>query len=51
MNQVEGVETTYLDITDIQAIQKMVSENGVEAIINCVAYTNSTCFTTVDFPI
>ena len=40
VNQVEGVETTYLDITDIQAIQKMVSENGVEAIINCAAYTN-----------
>lgn len=40
VNQVEGVETTYLDITDIQAIEKMVSENGVEAIINCAAYTN-----------
>ncbi|MBE6334787.1 MAG: dTDP-4-dehydrorhamnose reductase [Bacteroidales bacterium] len=40
VNQVEGVETTYLDITDIDAIQKMVSDNGVEAIINCAAYTN-----------
>lgn len=40
VNQVEGVETTYLDITDIDAIQKMVSDNGVGAIINCAAYTN-----------
>ena len=27
VNQVEGVETTYLDITDFEAIRKMVSEN------------------------
>lgn len=40
VNQVEGVETTYLDITDIDTIQKMVSDNGVGAIINCAAYTN-----------
>lgn len=40
VNQVEGVETTYLDITDIEAIQKMVSENEVKAIVNCAAWTN-----------
>lgn len=40
VNQVEGVETTYLDITDLDAIQKMVSENGVKVIINCAAWTN-----------
>ena len=40
VNQVEGSETTYLDITDIDAIRKMVSENNVEAIVNCAAWTN-----------
>ena len=40
VNQVEGVETTYLDITDFEAIQKMVSENEVKAIVNCAAWTN-----------
>ena len=40
VNQVEGVETTYLDITDLDAIKKMVSEKDVEVIINCAAWTN-----------
>ena len=40
VNQVEGVETTYLDITDMDAIRKMVSENHIDAIINCAAWTN-----------
>lgn len=40
VNQVEGVETTYLDITDMDAIRKMVSENHIDAIINCAACTN-----------
>ena len=40
VNQVEGLETTYLDITDLEAIRKMVSENKVEAIVNCAAWTN-----------
>lgn len=40
VNQVEGLETTYLDITDLQAIRKMVSENNVNAIVNCAAWTN-----------
>ena len=40
VNQVEGVETTYLDITDFEAIRKMVSENEVRAIVNCAAWTN-----------
>ena len=34
VNQVKGVETTYLDITDMNAIRKMVSENHIDAIIN-----------------
>ena len=40
VNQVEGVETTYLDITDLDAIKKMVSEKDVEVIVNCAAWTN-----------
>lgn len=40
VNQIEGVETTYLDITDLDAIRKMVAENDVNAIVNCAAWTN-----------
>ena len=40
VNQVEGVETIYLDITDLDAVRKMVAECQVEAIVNCAAYTN-----------
>lgn len=40
VNQVEGVETSYLDITDLSAVRQMVKDNGVNAIVNCAAYTN-----------
>ena len=40
VNQVEGLETTFLDITDMNAIRKMVKENDVKAIVNCAAWTN-----------
>ena len=40
VTQQEGVETTYLDITDIDAVRKMVGENDIDVIINCAAYTN-----------
>ena len=40
VNLVEGVETIYLDITDFEAIRKMVAENKVNAIVNCAAWTN-----------
>ena len=40
VNEVEGLETTYLDITDIDAIRKMVKEHDVDAIVNCAAWTN-----------
>ena len=40
INQIEGVETTYLDITDFDAVQAFVSDNNIDAIINCAAYTN-----------
>ena len=38
--EVEGVETTLLDITSVEAVRKMVQENDVKCIINCAAYTN-----------
>ena len=34
------ITTVKLDITDIEAIRKMVLENDVKAIVNCAAYTN-----------
>jgi dTDP-4-dehydrorhamnose reductase len=40
VNQVEGVETIYLDITDLEAIRKMVADNNIDAIVNCAAWTN-----------
>ena len=40
VNEVEGVETTYLDITDLEAVRKMVADNNVDTIVNCAAYTN-----------
>ncbi len=46
VNQVEGLETTFLDITDIDAIRKMVKENDVKAIVNCAAWTNVDAYET-----
>lgn len=40
VNSINGVETTYLDITDLDAVRKIVQENQVKAIINCAAWTN-----------
>lgn len=40
VNQVEGVETTYLDITDLDAVRQCVVANQVDVIVNCAAYTN-----------
>ena len=40
VNQVEGVETDFLDITDLEAVMAMVKEQNVNAIINCAAWTN-----------
>ena len=36
----EGAETTFLDITDLDAIRAIVKECGVQAIVNCAAWTN-----------
>ena len=40
VNQVEGVDTTYLDITDLEAVRRLVAEHGVGVIVNCAAWTN-----------
>ena len=36
----EGVETTLLDITDLEAVRRLVKEQDVQCIVNCAAYTN-----------
>lgn len=40
VNQVEGQETVYLDITDLDAIRKSMVDNNIDVIVNCAAYTN-----------
>ena len=40
VTEAEGLDTVHLDITDLEAIRAMVKENGVEAIVNCAAWTN-----------
>lgn len=40
VNQVEGYETTHLDITNLEAIRTIVQDNNVDAIVNCAAWTN-----------
>lgn len=40
INQVEGLRTTNLDITDFEAVRKVVADNNVNAIVNCAAWTN-----------
>ena len=40
INEVEGLETTYLDITNLEDVRRIVAEHQVEAIVNCAAYTN-----------
>lgn len=36
----EGVETTLLDITDLEAVRALVKKEQISCIINCAAYTN-----------
>lgn len=38
--EIEGQETSILDITNLEAIRKMVAENEIKVIINCAAWTN-----------
>ena len=35
-----GMETAILDITDEEAVRRFVSDNNIEIIVNCAAYTN-----------
>ncbi len=38
--EIEGQETAILDITNLDAIRKMVKDYDVKVIVNCAAYTN-----------
>ena len=38
--EIEGQETSILDITNLDAIRKMVAENDIKMIVNCAAWTN-----------
>ena len=40
INQIEGADTVFLDITDYSAIRAVVEQYRVQAIVNCAAYTN-----------
>lgn len=38
--EAEGLQTQILDITDPEAVRAMVATEGIEAVVNCAAYTN-----------
>ena len=38
--EVEGLDTTILDITNLDAVRSIVKEKDINVIINCAAYTN-----------
>ena len=38
--EIERQETSILDITNLDAIRKMVAENDIKVIVNCAAWTN-----------
>lgn len=38
--ELEGQDTTILDITDLSAIKSVVKANNIQVIVNCAAYTN-----------
>ena len=38
--EAEGLETTMLDITDLDDIRNLVKAQDVQVIVNCAAYTN-----------
>ena len=40
VSQQDGVETSYLDITNLDDIRKMVSGHNINVIVNCAAWTN-----------
>lgn len=40
INSLSGVDTVRLDITDLDAVRRLCDSEGVDAIVNCAAYTN-----------
>ncbi len=40
INEVEGLATFRLDITDIAAVREFVARHGIECTVNCAAYTD-----------
>ena len=38
--ELPGVQTTILDMTDQDAVRRIVKDNDVKVIVNCAAYTN-----------
>lgn len=38
--EIEGQETTILDITNLEAVRQIVKTHDVKVIVNCAAYTN-----------
>lgn len=38
--EIESQETSILDITNLDAIRKMVAKNDIKVIVNCAAWTN-----------
>ena len=50
VTEVEGLETTLLDITNLEAVKEVVKMHKVDCIVNCAAYTNvDKAETDVDF--
>lgn len=40
VTQIQGLETVYLDITNIDAVRIIADSEDVDVIVNCAAYTN-----------
>ena len=40
VTSIPGVETVYLDITNLDAIRIICESEGIDVIVNCAAYTN-----------
>ena len=40
VSEQDGMETTYLDITNLEDIRKIVREHNINVIVNCAAWTN-----------
>lgn len=38
--EISGIETEILDITDPEALRRIIKEQNITAIVNCAAYTN-----------